>query len=595
MAAPPALLRSARGPARLSQPSSPRRRRSTAPARRTPPRDGCTTTQSFDIYAIPSGYEDGSRTSSRGACRGRRRTSTPLRPRPRRPPGRDARVPAPDVGRAAEGVPQRRHALGADQARRLRLRHAGRECRPLARRRLLRLLNRTPAERTVNGGPRSPSGGLSYSAVKKSVNPFPKRYQASRFGVLRGTWTREEDPEMSAAEIQITDTENEKVERWRVEALERAGYDPTAAARARRAHRRRSARGDRADRARLHARARAPHPALTRRRARAAPRRHAAPVPTQGRRARGRIPWSCRPCSPRSPRRAHGAFDLGPLTIHMYGLTLLVAILACVWLTAVRWRSVGGDPDLVLRVAVWGVAAGVVGARALPRPHLVERGADAEVEGRLRGLERRPRRLGRDPARDARRRAGRPARRRVGDAVDGRGRAGPAARAGDRPDRQLVEPGALRQADRPAVGPRDRRRAPRRAVPRQRDVPPDVPLRADLGPRRRRAADLGRPALPRSGRRRCSRSTSPTTASAASSRSCCASTRARVRAAAAERLGLDRPLRRLDRVLHLVAGARPRRRARPRRERRRRGVRRGATTPRAPKMAVPKGRVRGHG
>ena len=47
----------------------------------------------------------------------------------------------------------------------------------------------------------------------------------------------------------------------------------------------------------------------------------------------------------------------------MYGLTLLVAILACDWLTAVRWRNVGGDPDLVLRVAVWGVAAGVVGAR----------------------------------------------------------------------------------------------------------------------------------------------------------------------------------------------------------------------------------------
>jgi prolipoprotein diacylglyceryl transferase len=48
----------------------------------------------------------------------------------------------------------------------------------------------------------------------------------------------------------------------------------------------------------------------------------------------------------------------------MYGITLLVAILAATWMTAVRWRNVGGDPDLVLRVAVWGVAAGVVGARA---------------------------------------------------------------------------------------------------------------------------------------------------------------------------------------------------------------------------------------
>ena len=97
------------------------------------------------------------------------------------------------------------------------------------------------------------------------------------------------------------------------------------------------------------------------------------------------------------PSPSNGAFDVGPLTIHMYGLTLLVAILAATWLTAVRWSSVGGDPDLVLRVAVWGVAAGVVGARALPRPHLVERGARPEVEGRLRDLERRPRRVGRDP------------------------------------------------------------------------------------------------------------------------------------------------------------------------------------------------------
>ena len=48
----------------------------------------------------------------------------------------------------------------------------------------------------------------------------------------------------------------------------------------------------------------------------------------------------------------------------MYGLTLLVAIVACMWLTAIRWRALGGDFDLVTRVAVWGVAFGVVGARA---------------------------------------------------------------------------------------------------------------------------------------------------------------------------------------------------------------------------------------
>jgi prolipoprotein diacylglyceryl transferase len=42
---------------------------------------------------------------------------------------------------------------------------------------------------------------------------------------------------------------------------------------------------------------------------------------------------------------------------------LLVAIAACVWLTGVRWVRWGGDWDLVFRIAVWGVIAGVIGAR----------------------------------------------------------------------------------------------------------------------------------------------------------------------------------------------------------------------------------------
>ncbi len=58
-----------------------------------------------------------------------------------------------------------------------------------------------------------------------------------------------------------------------------------------------------------------------------------------------------------------GVVHLGPLQLHMYGLTLLVAILLCIWLTGRRWVKLGGDWDLVTRVAVWSVAAGVVGAR----------------------------------------------------------------------------------------------------------------------------------------------------------------------------------------------------------------------------------------
>jgi prolipoprotein diacylglyceryl transferase len=64
------------------------------------------------------------------------------------------------------------------------------------------------------------------------------------------------------------------------------------------------------------------------------------------------------------PSPHSGVFHVFGRPIHMYGLMLLLAIVACIWLTWVRWQRRGGDPDLVLRVAVWGVAAGIVGARA---------------------------------------------------------------------------------------------------------------------------------------------------------------------------------------------------------------------------------------
>ncbi|MEK6275801.1 MAG: prolipoprotein diacylglyceryl transferase [Actinomycetota bacterium] len=58
-----------------------------------------------------------------------------------------------------------------------------------------------------------------------------------------------------------------------------------------------------------------------------------------------------------------GTIDLGPFVVHMYGLMLLLAIAASVALTGFRYVRRGGDWDLVLRVAVWGVAFGIVGAR----------------------------------------------------------------------------------------------------------------------------------------------------------------------------------------------------------------------------------------
>jgi prolipoprotein diacylglyceryl transferase len=67
------------------------------------------------------------------------------------------------------------------------------------------------------------------------------------------------------------------------------------------------------------------------------------------------------------PSPESGFFELGPVTIHMYGLMLLLAIAVCILVTGLRWTKrpgdQGGDWDLLLRIAVWGVAAGIVGAR----------------------------------------------------------------------------------------------------------------------------------------------------------------------------------------------------------------------------------------
>jgi prolipoprotein diacylglyceryl transferase len=63
------------------------------------------------------------------------------------------------------------------------------------------------------------------------------------------------------------------------------------------------------------------------------------------------------------PSPSSGTVDVGPLTLHMYGLTLLVAIAACIWVSGRRWVARGGEWDLIYRCALWGVAAGIVGAR----------------------------------------------------------------------------------------------------------------------------------------------------------------------------------------------------------------------------------------
>ena len=85
----------------------------------------------------------------------------------------------------------------------------------------------------------------------------------------------------------------------------------------------------------------------------------------------------------------------------------------------------------------------------------------------------------RHPGRDV---GGPPARHRRRRRGDVRGPVHP-PRPGDRTVGQLVQPGAVRPAHRPAVGAGDRRRAPARRLRVGDDVPPDVPLRVAVEPR----------------------------------------------------------------------------------------------------------------
>jgi prolipoprotein diacylglyceryl transferase len=63
------------------------------------------------------------------------------------------------------------------------------------------------------------------------------------------------------------------------------------------------------------------------------------------------------------PSPHSGVLHLGPVPFRMYGLMLLIGIALCVWLTKRRWVARGGQADLVYEVALWGVLAGIVGAR----------------------------------------------------------------------------------------------------------------------------------------------------------------------------------------------------------------------------------------
>src|SRR6202453_5241842 len=63
------------------------------------------------------------------------------------------------------------------------------------------------------------------------------------------------------------------------------------------------------------------------------------------------------------PSPSIDSFHIGPLVIHFYALMYLVGITIAIIIARRRFSAVGGDPELVGDVALWGVPAGIVGGR----------------------------------------------------------------------------------------------------------------------------------------------------------------------------------------------------------------------------------------
>ena len=57
------------------------------------------------------------------------------------------------------------------------------------------------------------------------------------------------------------------------------------------------------------------------------------------------------------------SFAVGPLTIHLYALCIIMGVAVAIWLGDKRYRAFGGNQGVVTELAIWVVPAGVIGGR----------------------------------------------------------------------------------------------------------------------------------------------------------------------------------------------------------------------------------------
>ena len=192
------------------------------------------------------------------------------------------------------------------------------------------------------------------------------------------------------------------------------------------------------------------------------------------------------------PSPSSNGIGLGPFEIHAYGLMYALAVTAAILIVRRRWRNLGGDPDLVYDVAIWGFPAGLLGGRIYfditsfnEMPHtwygpIAVWDGGLGIWGGIAGGAAvgiwRVHRAGVS----------------VPDFMDC-DRPRPARRPGDRPGRQLLQPGALRRPDHPPLGASRSPPPTARGLPPLRHLPADLPLRDHLEPRPGGLPGLARP------------------------------------------------------------------------------------------------------
>ncbi len=63
------------------------------------------------------------------------------------------------------------------------------------------------------------------------------------------------------------------------------------------------------------------------------------------------------------PSPSQSVWYLGPLPIRAYAVSIMIGIVAAVWITQRRWVARGGDADTVLEISFWAVPFGIIGGR----------------------------------------------------------------------------------------------------------------------------------------------------------------------------------------------------------------------------------------